>query len=262
MQRTVKIDCLPESVERYQKGYAVVAVDVIRATTTTITAILAGRRCFPVPNVEVAASLSRKLADPLMVGELGGDVPGGFEITNSPALLAARKDVERPMILLSSSGSKIMYEAQFADAGYVACLRNYSAQVEHLARHHSRVVIIGAGSRGEFREEDQLCCAWIGRGLLRHGFVPEDQMTADVIERWRGASVEDMLVSNSVKYLLRTGQLEDLEYILAHIDDVASAFPIRGQEIVQEPVAVSSHRVEQAFRPASRAQKLLASAAE
>jgi 2-phosphosulfolactate phosphatase len=252
MQRTVKIDCLPESVERYKKGYAVVAVDVIRATTTAITAILAGRRCFAVPNTEVALSLSRKLTDPLMVGELGGDVPGGFEITNSPALLAARKDVERPMILLSSSGSKIMHEAQFADAGYVACLRNYSAQVEHLARQHSRVVIIGAGSRGEFREEDQLCCAWIGRGLLHHGFVPEDQMTADVIERWRDANVEGMLVSNSVKYLRRTGQLEDLDYILAHIDDVASAFPIRGQEVVQEPVAVSGHRVEQAFMPASQ----------
>jgi 2-phosphosulfolactate phosphatase len=246
MQRTVKIDCLPESVERYKKGYAVVAVDVVRATTTAITAILAGRRCFPVPNLEVASSLSQELTDPLMVGELSGDVPGGFEITNSPVLLAERKDIERPMILLSSSGSKIMYEAQFADAGYVACLRNYSAQVEYLARHHSRVVVIGAGSRGEFREEDQLCCAWIGRGLLHHGFVPEDQMTADVIERWRHANVEDMLISNSIKYLRRTNQLEDLDYILAHIDDVASAFPIRGEEVVQEPVAVPSHRVEQA----------------
>lgn len=247
MPRTVKIDYLPESVERYKKGYAVVAVDVIRATTTAITAVLAGRRCFPVPDMEVASSLSRKLTDPLLVGELSGDVPSGFEITNSPAILAGRKDIERPMILLSSSGSKIMYEAQFADAGYVACLRNYSAQVEHLARHHCRVVIIGAGSRGEFREEDQLCCAWIGRGLLRHGFVPEDQMTADLIERWRDANVEAMLISNSINYLRRTGQLEDLDYILSHIDDVAASFPIRGEEVVQEPVAVSSHGVEQAL---------------
>lgn len=237
MQRSVKIDFLPESVERYKKGYAVVAVDVVRATTTAITAILAGRRCFPVPNLEVASSLSRRLTNPLMVGELAGDVPGGFEVTNSPVLLADRKDVERPMILLSSSGSKIMYEAQFADAGYAACLRNYSAQVEHLARHHSRVVVIGAGSRGEFREEDQLCCAWIGRGLLRHGFVPEDQMTSDVIERWRDANLEAMLVSNSIGYLRRTGQTQDLDYIMAHVDDVSSLFPIRGDEVIQEHFA-------------------------
>ncbi len=237
MQRTVKIDCLPESVERYKDGYAVVAVDVVRATTTAITAVLAGRRCFPVPNLEVASSLSRRLTNPLLVGELGGDVPNGFEVTNSPAILAGRRDIERPMILLSSSGSKIMYEAQFAEAGYVACLRNYSAQVKHLAHQHSRVVIIGAGSRGEFREEDQLCCAWIGRGLLHHGFVSEDQMTMDVIERWQNASLEAMLVSKSINYLRRTGQLEDLDYILAHIDDVTSLFPIRGEEVVEEPLA-------------------------
>ncbi len=237
MQRTVKIDCLPESVERYRNGYAVVAVDVVRATTTAITAVLQGRRCFPVPDLEVASSLSRRLTNPLMVGELAGEVPGGFEITNSPAILAGRTDVERPMILLSSSGSKIMYEAQFADAGYVACLRNYSAQVEHLAHHHSRVVIIGAGSRGEFREEDQLCCAWIGRGLVDRGFMPEDRMTQDIVDRWRHASLEEMLISKSVSYLRRTGQLQDLDYILAHIDDVSSLFPIRGEEVVREPLA-------------------------
>ena len=82
-------------------------------------------------------------------------------------------------------------------------------------------------------------------------------MTADVIERWRDANVEDMLISNSVKYLRRTNQLEDLNYILAHIDDVASAFLIRGEEVVQETLEIgqrlpslSSHGVEQAFRPA------------
>ena len=49
---------------------------------------------------------------------------------------------------------------------YVACLRNYSALIAYLAAHHPMVAVIGAGSRGEFREEDQLCCAWIAEGLL------------------------------------------------------------------------------------------------
>jgi hypothetical protein len=31
MQKQVIIDCFPESVLKYQKGYAVVAIDVIRA---------------------------------------------------------------------------------------------------------------------------------------------------------------------------------------------------------------------------------------
>src|SRR5689334_3908410 len=114
MQRIVKIDCMPESVESYRRGWAVVVIDVIRATTTAITAIQSGRRCFLVPNLQVLSDLAKDLPNPLMVGELNGDTPQGFEVTNSPAMLARRSDIERPMILYSSSGTKIMYAAQFA----------------------------------------------------------------------------------------------------------------------------------------------------
>jgi 2-phosphosulfolactate phosphatase len=237
MPRTVKIDYLPECVRSYRDGTVVVAVDVVRATTTAITAVMTGRRCFPVPNLEMAFSLSARLGNPLMVGELSGDTPAGFDVTNSPSILARRRDIERPMILVSSSGSKVMYEAQFAEHSYAACLRNYTATVEQLARHDARIVLVGAGSRGEFREEDQLCCSWIGRDLLRRGFVPEDVMTQEIIERWKKAGLESMLMSNSFGYLRRTGQLEDLEFILEHVDDVSSYFPIRDAEVMLEAVA-------------------------
>jgi 2-phosphosulfolactate phosphatase len=231
--KTVKIDFLPESVVRYCNGHAVVAVDVIRASTTVVTAVDAGRRCFPVPTVEMAASLAGALENPLMVGELGGDVPPGFHVTNSPALIAARDDVERPMVLLSSSGTKVMHGSRGAAASYVACLRNTTAQIRHLQRHHDNVVLVGAGSRGEFREEDQICCAWIAEGLVDAGFVPADEMTSEIIERWRGATAEAMLISKSVAYLRRTGQLKDLDYILAHQDDVPAVFALQKGEVVK-----------------------------
>jgi hypothetical protein len=34
MSRSVVIDCFPESAAAYKEGFAVVAIDVIRATTT------------------------------------------------------------------------------------------------------------------------------------------------------------------------------------------------------------------------------------
>ena len=36
---TVVIDCFPESVEAYGRDYVIVAIDVIRATTTAVTAV-------------------------------------------------------------------------------------------------------------------------------------------------------------------------------------------------------------------------------
>ena len=56
-------------------GWTVVGIDVIRATTTAVTAVAAGRRCFPVASLEEAVPLAARLANPLLVGELGGNRP-------------------------------------------------------------------------------------------------------------------------------------------------------------------------------------------
>src|SRR5207245_2446733 len=48
LRNSVVIASFQEDAEINRDGYAVVAIDVIRATTTAITAVAAGRRCFPV----------------------------------------------------------------------------------------------------------------------------------------------------------------------------------------------------------------------
>lgn len=235
---SVVVDYLPESVRQYRDGYAVVAVDVIRATTTATTAVALGRRCFPVPTIEAALPLAARLSDPLLVGELGGNMPFGFDLTNSPFEIAARKDHWRPMILLSSSGTQLMRDAATgADAGYIACLRNLTATVRFLAGRHPRVAVIGAGTRGEFREEDQYCCAKIAEGLIRQGYAAEGRQTAEVVQRWADQPFDAWVGSKSVDYLTRTNQLRDLDFILAHRDDLSSAFVVRHEEIVEIPVA-------------------------
>jgi len=245
---TVVIDCFPENVARYKdKGYAVVAIDVIRATTTAVTAAAMGRKCYPVDTVENAVALAATLNNPLMVGEIGGDMPAGFEIPNSPALVAEHNDLHRPMVLLSTSGTKIIAAAKGSVACYVSCLRNFSAQIEHLIRHHSKVAVIGAGTRSEFREEDQICCAWIAGGLLDSGFIPVNDGTRAIVERWRNAPVDALLVSNSVAYLRRSGQLRDLDFVLAHIDDLPCVFELQGDEVVMLSDETDVVKVSQSY---------------
>jgi 2-phosphosulfolactate phosphatase len=237
-EKTVVIDCFPESAARYREGYAVVAVDVVRATTTAVTGVALNRRCFPVPSVEAAASLAEDFEDPLLVGELGGNMPHGFHLTNSPFALALRLDVFRPMILLSTSGTRLLWAAKDCDNVYVACLRNYTAQVRFLAARHPKVAVIGAGTRGEFREEDQMCCAWIAEGLINAGYGAGDDLTAKLVERWSGAPVDAFVGSKSVEYLSSTGQLSDLNFILERIDDVDAVFAFENNEITTVPAHV------------------------
>ena len=119
------IDCFSSSVSRYRKGYSVVAIDVIRATTMAVTGVAMGRRCFVTDSADSALQLAFRLDGPPLAGELGGDMPVGFDMNNSPVELALRTDVHRPIVSLSSSGTKLMCEAGKCDVAYVACFRTY-----------------------------------------------------------------------------------------------------------------------------------------
>jgi 2-phosphosulfolactate phosphatase len=234
--KQVVIDCLPESAALYRSGYAIVAVDVIRATTMAITAVSLGRRCFPVSSVARAFKLARCLDNPILAGELGGDMPDGFEMSNSPAELVLRSDI-RPIILLSSSGTQLIAHASGADAVYLACFRNFSATAKHIRSRHSKVAVIGAGSRGEFREEDQIACAWVAHALVEAGYLAKNRATQEVIDRWRAAEASACIHGKSAAYLRRSGQVRDLDFILERIDDLNYAFCMQGEEVAVAPVS-------------------------
>jgi 2-phosphosulfolactate phosphatase len=162
-------------------------------------------------------------------------MPVGFEMDNSPAQLAKRTDTHRPLVLVSSSGTKLIHKAAGCDAIYLACFRNHSVLANYLAEHHSNVAIIGAGSQGEFREEDQICCAWIAASLMQKCYLPENPFTATVASRWQYAPPKDCLCSRSVDFLMRTGRLRDLDFILGHVDDLRSVFAVRDGEVCVIP---------------------------
>jgi 2-phosphosulfolactate phosphatase len=233
MKRTFIIDGLPESAVRVARVCAVVAIDVIRATTTAITAVSMGRRCYPVDSLDAAFRLARKLHNPLLGGELHGEKPPGFHMNNSPSELASRSDTSRSLILLSSSGTRLIMNARGCDELYLACFRNMSSLSRRLAgARHARVALLGAGSRDEFREEDQICCARIGMQLVRAGYVPDDEATVGILNRWGHAKPSDCIVSRSVAYLRKTHQLADLRFILKHIDDLDETFTLHNDKVV------------------------------
>jgi 2-phosphosulfolactate phosphatase len=242
MPKVVIIDCSLESVRRYRPGWAIVAVDVIRATTTAITAAATGRRCFPAPTVEAALAIAQTLNNPLLAGESKSTEQAVFEIENSPAQLANRNDTHRPLVLVSSSGTKVIHEAADCEAVYLASFRNHSVLPGYLTQHHARVAVIGAGKRGEFREEDQICCAWIAAGLMSRGHVAGNPQTADIVNRWRHAPPSACLGSRSVDFLRRTNQLGDLDFVLAHIDDRREVFEVRDGEVMMVRNPARTHR--------------------
>ncbi len=228
---SVAIDCFHEHLAPLGGEEVIVAVDVIRATTTAVTAAAIGRRVYPAGSIEAAVRLAADLERPILAGELGGVQPYGFDMQNSPTQMEALEDSARPIILLSTSGTRLMAEAMGRATTYPGCLRNVIALARHLAQQGRDVRVLGADSRGEFREEDQLCAARVGSALAEAGYALADRLTEEVIERWDGADADAILESASAKYLRDTGQHEDLAFVLERIDDLDDVFVIEQDEV-------------------------------
>src|SRR5262245_26845236 len=101
MRKTFVIGSCTESALHYRKGWAVIAIDVVTASTMAITAVATGRRCYPVDSQEAAILVAARLHNPLLAGDISGSLPSELRIRNSPAELEQRSDTSRPLVLLS-----------------------------------------------------------------------------------------------------------------------------------------------------------------
>jgi 2-phosphosulfolactate phosphatase len=217
--KTFVIDALPEKALQYRNDHVMVAVDVFRATTTIVTALDKGRRVYPVDSETEARALASRIPRAVLGGEVAGARPDGFAINNSPCLVAASDD-RRPLILLSSAGTKLLGCCRGATAVYVACFRNLSASATQLEQVAGPVALIGAGARGQPRAEDSILCARLGRRLMGAGFVPEDEQTAEEVRSWGDVDIASIRSGPSADFLRSTGQQADIDFVIDHIDDL------------------------------------------
>lgn len=210
----------------------VVVSDVIRATTTATTALARGNRCIPVLTVEAAwAAAAIQNGATLLAGEQGGDPIPNFDLNNSPAAIDRVED--KTIILLSTSGTRVIHGALIASDVYVGCLRNAAATAKVLAATGRDVVFLAACTRGEFRDEDQLFAGWIARDLSRAGYDLRGEVTHEMLERWGDAPPDAMLGSASVAFLRKAGHEDDLEFVLTRIDDLDFAVRMADGEFVR-----------------------------
>jgi 2-phosphosulfolactate phosphatase len=216
----VKIDSFPESAFRYLDYDAIVAVDVMHATTAAVTAVATGRQVYAASSPNDALRIAQGLRHPLLAGD--GEAAEGvsFEILDSPVALASRQDTERSLVLFSPPGTLLVRNAAGCANVYVACLRNRTATADHLAAQPGRVALLTAGHNHELRCEDQIVAGSIARALLDQGFRPEDGHTADVAGRWGPADPALASLGKSAEQHRRAGRSEDIEFVLGHVDDL------------------------------------------
>jgi 2-phosphosulfolactate phosphatase len=141
----------PESLS----GETVIVVDVLRATTTIVSALANGATAvLPQPSVEAAkAAFAKSNGNTLLGGERQGKIVDGFTNGNSPVEYNASVAEGKTLILATTNGTVAMERCRQAKQVLIGAMVNLQAVAEAVL-HEPNVTVLCSGTDGVITSED------------------------------------------------------------------------------------------------------------
>lgn len=195
---------------------SVAVVDVLRSSSTIITAIHNGaRQVIPVATVSDAMRLSKDLFDDstMLCGERQGKLIDGFDIDNSPANYRPETVKDKSILFTSSNGSETILRTKHAKEVVIAGFVNIGAVITALANCEA-VVVVCAGNGHHLSLEDALCAGMIVSNLTKPGDVLADgaYWAKMIYERCADSLLSAIRGSSHGKYLEAEGFGADVTF--------------------------------------------------
>lgn len=162
---------------------AVAVIDVLRATTTIVTALENGARGVVPVAAPGEAYAWRAAVEPVILGgERGAKRIAGFDLGNSPLEYTPERIAGKLIVLTTTNGTAAFRRVLASPQGLegapeliAACLRNAQAAARHLWQHAENsgrgVLLVCAGTNGWFSAEDAYCAAVLLECLKSFGPV-------------------------------------------------------------------------------------------
>lgn len=144
------------------RGRVAVIVDVLRASTTIVTALVAGvTHVFPVSSLAECTALGAQGC--LTAAERDGVPAAGFDLGNSPYgfLDPARPVRGRALAISTTNGTEALRRSLAAEAVVIGGFVNLTAVANFAQQQQRDVLVVCAGWKGQFCLEDTL----FGRAL-------------------------------------------------------------------------------------------------
>ena len=149
----------------------VVVIDVLRASTTIITALKNGaKEVIPSSTIEGAVKIAQGLHPDsvLLCGEREGRRIDGFDLGNSTMEYTSDKVQGRTIVFSSTNGSVALAKGKCAGSLVLGALVNLSEVVRFLKNSEADISIICAGKQNAFCLEDSICAGMVISSLLRN----------------------------------------------------------------------------------------------
>jgi 2-phosphosulfolactate phosphatase len=147
-------------------GGIAVVIDVLRASTTMITALANGAvRVIPVADVDEARRMVVGLEPPVLLGgERGGVRIPGFDLGNSPLEYVPARVAGCTLVITTTNGTAALHASRAAREILVGAIVNRSAvaaAIRGLAAPGDAVHLVCAGTDGRVSAEDVLAAGAI-----------------------------------------------------------------------------------------------------
>jgi 2-phosphosulfolactate phosphatase len=180
MSRDVHVQLLPRHFEpEALRGGIAVVIDLLRATTTIVTALANGARCvLPCGDIETARRLAAGLpaGTVLLGGERGGVRIEDFDLDNSPVAYSPERVAGKTLVFTTTNGTAALLRSREADRVLVGSLINRRAVARTIAADDRPVHLVCAGTDGHVTAED---VAAAGAIVAELEALLGDKMSAD-----------------------------------------------------------------------------------
>lgn len=200
-------------------GKTTVVIDVLRATSTIITALNNGaKEIIPVATVEFAVKVSGGMfgGQTLLCGERNTKKIEGFALGNSPLEYKPELVDGKTIILYTTNGTKSIVKAKFSEGLYICSFLNIQKITKRLIKLKKDVEILCSGRNGTFSLEDTVCAGKLISEMaqLYEKIEFADSAKASIaLSKTFGRSIEKMLKQTEHgKLLLDNGFEEDIKY--------------------------------------------------
>ncbi|MGL5635101.1 MAG: 2-phosphosulfolactate phosphatase [Sarcina sp.] len=149
--------------EEYLRGKIVVVIDMLRATSVITTALANGATCvIPTLTVEEAFEIKKELGgQAILAGERQAKMVEGFDLSNSPLAFTKEFVKGKTVVLSTTNGTKALTLSSSGEEVLVASVLNAKAVSKKLLELNKDVVIINAGTNGNFSTDDFVCAGYI-----------------------------------------------------------------------------------------------------
>lgn len=175
----VDVALLPSAMKPEQlAGHTVVVVDVLRATSTIVSALHNGcEKVLPQPSIEQAREVHASIPEEsVMGGERQGKIVDGFQHGNSPPEYSAAAIAGKTLVLATTNGTVAMESCRAADRVLIGAMINVSAVAEKLV-DADRVTVVCSGTDRLITSEDVLFAGLLTERLLAIRGGTETQLT-------------------------------------------------------------------------------------